>query len=130
MSEPLLNSGVEEPARPRWRWRRRYGCLAWVVLGLIFATVAIISNIGPNDGPSLSDKLVDAKIACQDQVKSHLKSPSTAVFDTSASGTGPFTVTGSVDSENSLGATTQSGFRCTVRVTDKEETRSTLDSLG
>jgi hypothetical protein len=58
----------------------------------------------------------DAQRVCQDFVMDRLKAPSTAEFDTDVSGVGPeYTVTGTVDSENSFGAMLRSQFTCTVR---------------
>jgi hypothetical protein len=44
------------------------------------------------------------------------------------SGSGPYTVTGTVDSENSFGAMLRSNFQCTVTVTD-DKTLTSVDYL-
>lgn len=70
---------------------------------------------GPAHHPE--DSGADAEHACQELVKDRLKSPASAKFSgLSHTGTGDeYTVTGSVDSQNSFGALMRSDFVCTVR---------------
>ena len=59
----------------------------------------------------------DAQVACKDFVRDRLKAPSTADF-TSVSHTGSaptWTVTGTVDADNSFGAKLRMTFTCVVR---------------
>lgn len=57
-----------------------------------------------------------AVAACKQSVLTRLKTPSVAKFsppsETRISGTGPYTVTGYVDSQNSFGATLRLDFTC------------------
>jgi hypothetical protein len=59
-----------------------------------------------------------------------LKAPSTAEFSgTTATGGGPWTVTGQVDSQNSFGAMIRSPFGCTVTITG-ESARVRVEYIG
>lgn len=93
------------------------GCLVFVVALVVVVIVgALIGGSGDDDGSSDAGL---AKYACEQQVKENLKSPSTADFTgTDATGSGPFTVTGEVDSQNGFGAMVRSSFECSVRVAD------------
>lgn len=60
-----------------------------------------------------------ARYACEERVKNSLKSPSTADFSgVTTTGSGPYSVTGDVDSQNGFGAMVRSSFSCSVRMTD------------
>lgn len=70
-----------------------------------------------------------AEVMCQQFVEDRLKAPTTADFDTAHSGEGPtYTVTGTVDAENSFGAKVRSSFTC--QVTYEGDERWRLDSLS
>lgn len=59
-----------------------------------------------------------AQVACEDAVSNMLKAPATAKFDNyirSSNDDGSFTVTGTVDAQNSFGAMLRSEFSCKVR---------------
>jgi len=67
-----------------------------------------------DDPPDDSSRMATAQIACEQLVKDQLKSPSTAKFTgvyTQTSGS-TFVTTGSVDAQNSFGATIRADFRC------------------
>ncbi|PZF63343.1 hypothetical protein DEI81_08015 [Curtobacterium sp. MCBD17_013] len=102
------------------------GCGGIVALAII---LTVIGSFSHSSDDSVSDNSFEAKSACENQVKDHLKSPSTAKFNDSVSGVGPFTVTGTVDSENSFGAMLRSNFECSVRVTETQ-TFTTVKYLG
>lgn len=75
-----------------------------------------------------SDNGYTAEYQCKEFVKDRLKSPSSAEFDTSHSGTEPvYTVTGTVDSQNGFGAMVRNSFTCTV---SHSGDRWTLESLN
>lgn len=58
----------------------------------------------------------DVTTACEQAVKARLKAPASADFDTSATESSPdrWTVSGSVDAQNSFGAKIRSSFSCRV----------------
>lgn len=93
---------------------------AWLVIAVLLAIVAFVVYDGDNDNPDAEDEhpADEARIACEAWVRDELKSPSTAQFtDGTATGTdGDWTITGSVDSENSFGATLRSAWTCTAKV--------------
>lgn len=76
---------------------------------------------------TLVPRELDAFDACKGFVKSQLKAPSTAKFRNfyekdgevlvTGTGDGPYTVTSTVDSQNSFGAKLRSSFTCTVTLT-------------
>ena len=66
---------------------------------------------------------------CEEFAKQRLKAPSTASFDLEATGSGPsYTVTGTVDAENSFGAKMRSNITCKIRLDEDTET-AYLESL-
>lgn len=112
-SEPV-DVDNDEPAPPS---RFPIGCLAMAAIPVVLISAAVISTSSdPADdrnNPILQQ--IDAQRYCQDEVSARLKAPSTAEFtNVDTSGMGPFTVTGSVDSENSFGATLRATFTCHV----------------
>jgi hypothetical protein len=79
------------------------GCSAWV------------ANRGSSP-PSETGKRLDAGRTCENFVKDRLKAPSTADFgDRDVSGSaGTYTVTSTVDADNSFGAKLRSNYTCQV----------------
>ncbi len=92
----------------------KVGCLVFVALVvLLFGGCAVLLVVGSNsDSPP--DNSYAAQAACENSIQNRLKSPSTAKFNTQISGSDPYTVSGTVDSQNSFGATLRSSFQCTV----------------
>lgn len=102
--------------------------IATVIVGVVIIALAF-SACGGGDEPYDANNKSEVIAQCEAQVKDHLKSPSTAEFNTSATGSGTWTVTGTVDSENSFGGMVRADFQCTVTV--NEDTITTkIDSLG
>jgi len=96
---------------------------------VIAVIVGVISSLTPKK-PYDADNRFEVIAQCEDQVKERLKAPSTAKFDNEeASGSGTWTVTGTVDSQNSFGAMLRADFRCTV-IVDGDSIRTRVDSLG
>jgi hypothetical protein len=90
--------------------------------GLRFVLIAVavllvlygVSRCGTSGGSEPS--AYEAKSACKEFVQRRLKSPSTADFNMDATGSGDqWTVTGTVDSQNSFGGTVRNTFSCEVR---------------
>ncbi|MDF2691703.1 MAG: hypothetical protein K0S65_86 [Labilithrix sp.] len=77
-----------------------------------------VSSAAGGDEMSASELKVLAESACEGAVEQNLKAPSSAEYDSSASGSGPWTVTGSVDAENSFGAMIRSTYTCSVEQAD------------
>lgn len=101
----------------------------WVCCGVpVFgaAAIALILAISSAAGGD-ADHSIDAQMACEALVKDQLKSPATADFTTEVDGDGPYSVSGTVDSENSFGAGVQTAFRCAV---DSSGSTATLESMG
>lgn len=65
---------------------------------------------------------------CESRIESLLKAPSTAEFDSQATGSGTWTVTGTVVAENSFGAMVRSSYQCTV-VIDGDRAFTSVDFL-
>jgi hypothetical protein len=85
--------------------------------GKITATLGALTLLAAcGGGGDSSSSGYMAEVMCEGFVKDRLKSPSSAEFDTSFTGSGPtYTVTGTVDSQNSFGAMVRNEFSCTVR---------------
>lgn len=85
--------------------------IAVVVVG---GLMLIGSVFGDGDSGGSGDSY-GAKDACHDWVRDALKSPSTAEFSNdSVVGSGPWTISGDVDSENSFGAKLRTTWRCEI----------------
>jgi len=72
----------------------------------------------------------EAAAQCEARIERLLKSPATADFNSDATGGGTWTVTGTVDAQNSFGATVRANYQCTVVMNPDEGTaRTTVDSF-
>lgn len=74
-----------------------------------------------------------AQVACEKAVSDQLKSPASATFSNwtrTNNYNDTFTVTGSVDSQNSFGAMLRSQFSCTVRDNGNQTTTTTVNFLN
>lgn len=78
--------------------------------GLVLASMAVGCST-----ESDATRGIEAESVCKDFVKDRLKSPGSAKFHTDNTGSGTaFTVTGTVDSQNSFGALIRNNFTCRV----------------
>lgn len=93
--------------------------------------IVLLATLWPKDDDEPYDPnwSGEAIAQCEELVKENLKAPSTAKFDTNANGYGTWTVTGTVDSENSFGAMLQAEFQCTVTI-EGDSIRRRLDFLN
>lgn len=87
--------------------------------GIIIAVIAVVALLvwRSNQPDPDADLSGDAKRACQeDFIPKRLKAPATAEFSdvTVATAGETYTVTGSVDSQNSFGAQIRSSFTCVM----------------
>lgn len=99
----------------RWAWIGGIGLALVAVLIVVSVAVGGTSDRDRADDPQT--QAMGAKLTCQDWVRDKLKAPSTAVFSgVSTTGSGPWTVTGNVDAENSFGATIRSAWSCDIRL--------------
>ena len=111
----------DNAAKPKEQTRGCLDFVALIVTGVVISVIfATCSGGGSGSSPKTPDKLNEwsAQIACQDTVKDRLKAPATAQFDNwtrSANADGTYTITGTVDSQNSFGAMLRSKFSCQVR---------------
>lgn len=109
--------------------RRGLGCLGIaIMIVLIVGGCTVLTSVlkKPYD-PNNSSEVISQ---CQESVRNKLKSPSTAAFSsTNATGSGTWTVSGKVDSQNSFGATVRSSFECSVTVTDSEHITTRVTKL-
>lgn len=104
-----------------------WGCVGCVAIPV--AVIAIIMGIGAaNREPYDGNNEYEAIAQCEDRIERLLKSPSTADFNSNATGSGTWTVTGTVDSENGFGAMIRSDFQCTVIISGDKAT-TTVDYL-
>lgn len=112
---------------PHKSWKL-FGYTPWLVFVLCFSIFVLAYGFGKitNDTDSQPKRSrypekFDVKAACEHLVKLHLKSPATAQFspwpDTVIIGTntGPWDVTGYVDSQNSFGALLRSNYSCRIQ---------------
>lgn len=95
-------------AVPAWLWWFLGAC--GVALVVMVVAIGVISFNGGSNS-------VSAEIMCEQFIEDRLRSPGTADFEhtsTRPGGTGEWTVTGQVDSENGFGALVRSTYRCEV----------------
>lgn len=102
------------------------GCLGTVVA--LIAVGALISMCDGGGSGSSAGNEYGAKDACHQWIKDQLKSPASADFSgETVSGDDPWTITGSVDAENSFGANLRKSWTCTVSTSgDKYTGNATL----
>ena len=117
-------------------WSKRGKTIYWVICGALFCLIIILifkgcalqSGSGSSSGSkktkdSYGNDQAVAIVIAKDKVKEQLKSPSSAKFsNVSASLSGnTWTVTGSVDAQNSFGATIRNTFKVTITFTSSEK---------
>ncbi len=96
------------------------------IRGAIFTVILVAgcssTTLKSDAGQEVSDARSQAANVCEKFVKARLKSPGSAKFRDpygdqityTGDGKGPITVTASVDSQNSFGASLRSPYTCTV----------------
>lgn len=107
------------------------GCLG--LIGAIVLFAALFAGCGAVNHSSNSSSInnsTEAIAQCESRIGQLLKAPSTAEYtsDASGSGAGPWTVTGTVDADNSFGAKIRSSYQCTVTMSGDMAT-TTVDSF-
>lgn len=125
-------SGEATPQENESQARKQMGCLGWgVIFVLVIVVWSVVSSLGGEDLSSDSEDLGwSAQNACEEFVEKRLKSPSTAEFDTQVSGSdGAYTVTGTVDSQNSFGAMIRNDFNCEVHESGDQWVLDSLTGL-
>lgn len=104
----------------------------WVIGGVVALAVGIgiASCVASSSRSNNPHHDLESIAQCEARIDKLLKSPSTADYDsqTKASGSNTWTVTGTVDSENSFGATVRSSYQCTVVMHESSAT-TTVDYL-
>ncbi len=102
------------------------GCLP--IIGVVLA-IGFVANTC-SGGDSGGGGEYGAESTCEDWVKDQLKAPATADFnDTSVSGSGPWTVTGTVDAENGFGANLRVAWTCDIRLDSDDYYRGSATLL-
>lgn len=92
---------------------------------MIVSVLAIAFFIGlstSGDRDYDSNTSYEAIAQCEAAIKDRLKAPSTAKFESSATGDVTWTVIGTVDAENSFGAMVRSSFQCSVIIDNVKDT--------
>ena len=130
MTEPVKGSPEwikAEQSKKGWGTGKScLGCLGIFILmsvGIGACTAITASNQEPYDPNNSSEAIIQ----CEDRVEALLKAPTTAEFDSNATGGGSdrvWTVTGTVDAENSFGAKVRSDYGCTVTMHEDSATTS------
>jgi hypothetical protein len=93
---------------------------------MVLLVIGGLSSMCGGAGSSSAGDEYGAADACRTWVKDQLKAPSTANFeDESVSGTGPWTIIGTVDAENSFGANLRQRWTCSVR-TERDKYKGTV----
>lgn len=92
------------------------GCLP--IIGLVVGVGFLASMCGGDGGSGSSDADgYGAESVCEDWVRDKLKAPATADFDNEEiSGSGPWTITGTVDAQNGFGAQIRVDWSFDVRL--------------
>lgn len=99
--------------------------IAWVVMSACLVMLAAVIWVSIANGDGDDYDVNNSAVAirhCEDAIKERLKAPSTAEFDSTAAGSGTWTVTGTVDAENSFGAKLRSTYQCSVIIDSEKDT--------
>lgn len=120
MTEP------QTPIRQGLHWLAKN----WQFAGIVALVATLVAVLALRD-PSQAPDGYDATQACRYFVKERLKAPSTAEFSgESQSGSAPrWTVSGSVDAENSFGAKIRMSYTCTVSLDGSDFVLESLTGL-
>ncbi|HEY9475058.1 MAG TPA: hypothetical protein VIS06_14550 [Mycobacteriales bacterium] len=111
----------QEPKQQVQQTQSRTALQRWlpylIAAVVLFGVPAACGILISADGPSQASTDHDARRVCEGFVSDRLKSPGSAEFsdETVSHVVDDYTVTGSVDSENLLGATVRNTFTCAVR---------------
>lgn len=123
-----LLPGIQRPARKDSIW------VPWIICAVVVLLVGagivwmIVSTSSEDDYDSNTS--YEAIAQCEAAIKEKLKAPSTAEFESTATGGGTWTVVGTVDAENSFGAMLRSSYQCSVIIDNVEDTaRVRIDSF-
>jgi hypothetical protein len=105
--------------------------LAWIFAGiaLVIVLVGIVISSFAEDDPYDPNNRLEVIAQCEARIEEQLKAPTTAEFDSTATGDGTWTVTGTVDAENSFGANVRSEYQCTVKVTGDDTLSTKIDYI-
>ena len=108
-------TGLPSPAGEQVAAEEKGGCLP--IIGLVVGVGFLASMCGGSDGGSSDADGYGAESVCEDWVRDQLKAPSTADFDNEEiSGSGPWTITGTVDAQNGFGAQMRADWSCDIRL--------------
>jgi hypothetical protein len=117
-----------EPLRPPTVPKQPMGGFTKFLIASPFILAAAVGlgllNSSLQSNPDRGNNEFAAAIACEDVVEKQLKSPASAEFSSVATGGGPWTVQGTVDSQNSFGALVRTTYECTVTIVDGGSTTS------
>ncbi|QYM63489.1 hypothetical protein [Microbacterium sp. Se5.02b] len=107
--------------------------IAWVVMSVCLVLLAVVIGISIASGDDDDYDVNNSSVAirhCEDAIKERLKAPATAEFVSAATGSGTWTVSGTVDAENSFGAKLRSTYQCSVVIdSEKETVKVRIDSF-
>lgn len=119
MAEIDPQQEARAPEVPQW--------MTWLGVAVVVAIVLLCSGVftGGSDEPSDEANAFDAERVCKDEfIPKRLKAPASAEYNLDVTG-GPttYTVSGTVDSQNSFGAMIRNDVTCIVEVADEERWR-------
>lgn len=121
MSDRFLPGIHDTPRSPiprrAWAW-------AFVVACVLGIGVFVAAMSGGTEEYDMNNEL-EAVSQCEARIEQQLKAPSTAEFNSSGTGNGTWTVTGTVDAENGFGAKIRSSYQCTVIMNNEAGTART-----
>jgi hypothetical protein len=102
--------------------KKGFGCLGClgVLAGFVILFGGCTALMSMNQEEYDPNNEYEVISQCEARIEEQLKSPATAKFDSTATGSGTWTVRGTVDAENSFGATVRSNYECTVVVNDND----------
>ena len=121
MSDRSLPGVHETPEQARRRGWIGFAIGTAILLGVAGCMAAVSTRSGGYD----MNNPAEAISQCEARIEKLLKSPSTASFDSEATGSGEWHVTGTVDSENGFGAMVRSMYSCTVVMDNDAGTATT-----
>lgn len=112
---PSTTEAPPKKGSPLW------GCLGLAVLVIGLPVACAIASSG--GGSSWEPTAFEARSICEDWVRDKLKAPATADFTDGDETGGPtaYTITGTVDAENSFGAMLRTTWSCDIEYRASDE---------
>lgn len=123
----MVNGMTDHAHNDEWRAKVNRRAIAIVIA--VFVVIVFVGCVAGSANSGNRNDEQEAIAQCEARIEKLLKSPATADFDSAASARGSerWAVTGTVDAENSFGATVRASYGCTVVMNDNSTVTTKVD---